>query len=829
MQIACIFAANTATMKISRNWLNDYLNCNITDDQLSIVLTDNGLEVEGVESWEQIQGNLEGVFTGEVLECSTIEGSDHLHQTLVAVGTETFQIVCGAPNVAAGQKVLVALPGATLHFSDGKQITIKKAKIRGVESSGMICAEDELGLGTSHDGIMVLSSEISTGLPAASYLGLETDKIFEIGLTPNRSDAMCHTGVARDVYAAIRNRLAENATFTLPSVKEFVADHQSLTIPVSVQSPEACIRYSGLSLSGITVTESPTWLKNRLEAVGLRPINVVVDVTQYVMLELGQPLHAFDVDKISGGKVVVKMLPEGTSFMTLDGVERKLSGHDLMICDEQKGMCIAGVFGGAESGVTFDTTRVFLESACFSPVHVRKTARFHGLHTDASFRFERGTDPEATIYAIKRAALMLKELTGCQISSEISDFYPTAIQKPLVEISVPDFQSFAGETIPETTISAILSDLDFEVRPNGDTLVTRVPLNRTDVLRPVDVYEEVLRIYGYNRIPMPFKANTVYATSHGMNLHQLRQTISNHLSASGLNEIMCNSLVSRQWFEKAEILNIEDLVSLQNPLSRELNVMRPYMLPGILQSLAYNINRSTSDLRFYEFGKTYTALSSDKQLEVLKRFSEKNILALAVTGNERPENWKYKAEESGFFNMKALVEGIFHTLKIEHLTETNDEAHPLLSYGLQYIIKGKTLAFFGLAKPALSKLSDVDIPVWYAEIQLDTLLEHAAAVKVSYRDIPRFPTVRRDLSLLINKRISFSAIKGAAREADRKLLKEIDLFDVYIDKKLGEDLKSYAVSFRFRSDDKTLTDHEVDKAMERITAAILTKTGGSLR
>lgn len=818
-------------MKISYNWLKKYLNTDLPADTISKILTDNGLEVEGLEEHEQIKGGLKGIVVGHVLECAHVEGTEHLSLTRVDVGSEQLQIVCGAPNVAAGQKVLVALPGSTLYKEDGTSLTIKKAKMRGIESNGMICAEDELGLGTSHAGIMVLDPSTEIGMPAAKLFNLSSDHVFEIGLTPNRSDAMCHTGVARDLAAALHHRCGENSVqLKLPSVDEFKTDNNELSTPVEVRNPEACIRYSGLTLTDINVTESPDWLKRLLEAAGLRPINVVVDVTQFVMLEIGQPLHAFDYDKIGGGKVIVQCMPDETPFVTLDGVERKLTSRDLMICDAEKGMCIAGVFGGEQSGVSMETKKVFLESACFNPVSVRKTAKYHGLHTDASFRFERGTDPEITIYAIKRAAMLLKEITGCKISSDISDFYPEKVAKPVVTINFAAMDAFAGSHIPAETTIGILKDLEFEIKNQSPEEITvEVPLNRTDVARPVDIYEEVFRIYGYNNIPMPEKSNTIYPKNTGLTLHELIQKISNYFAAKGFGEIMCNSLNSMLWYEKAGVYPVGNIVTIQNPLSRELNIMRYSMLPGMLQSVAFNINRSAPDLKFFEPGKTYFKETDDKEKAVTARFSETNMLSVIMTGGERPENWKYKPEASDFFSMKSALEGLFGFLGIMDSVVAKTEVNDQFAFGMTYILNDKALAAFGLVKSEICKLSDVDSDIWFAEINLDLLLKKARKTSIHYKDIPKFPAVRRDLALLIDGTVSFEMIKKAAHTAEKKLLKNVDLFDVYIDKKLGDNKKSYAVSFMFRHDEKTLTDVEVDKAMERITTEVLKVSGGVIR
>ncbi len=818
-------------MKISYNWLKKYLNIDLAENTISEILTDNGLEVEGVETYEEIKGSLKGVVVGHILECNKMEGSDHLSITQVDTGNEKLQIVCGAANVAAGQKVMVALPGSTLHMADGSSLTIKKAKLRGVESSGMICAEDEIGLGNSHDGIMILNPSTPVGTEAAKLHNINTDTVFEIGLTPNRSDAMCHSGVARDVFAALRQRLKmNNLSLSMPSVEKFARGSEVLETSVELLNPEACFRYCGLTLTGLKVTESPSWLQNYLKAVGLRPINVVVDVTQFVMLEIGQPLHAFDFDKIEGGKVVVRFEKEGTPFVTLDGVERKLGAEDLMICDSKKGMCIAGVLGGNTSGVSMSTERVFLESACFSPVHVRKTSKRHGLHTDASFRFERGIDTEIAIYALKRAALLLSELTECSISSDIVDIYPKPVEKNEISINLEALETFTGIAIPANEALQILKDLDFNItQSNTQTIAMQVPMNRVDVVRDVDVYEEILRIFGYNNIPLPEKANTIYPTVTKLSLHNLGQRISNFLTVGGCNEIMCNSLSSQQWFENAGAFDNQKIVKVQNPLSRELNAMRISMLPGMLLSAAYNINRSAPNLKLYEIGRTYQLESSDKEKPVMERFSEQNMLSIGFTGNIRPENWNYKNEKTDFFNLKSIIENLFKHLGLMEWLSISDSVPAIFEYGASYMLSNNVVASFGVVKPAICKLTDVDNEFWFAEINLDLLLKKLRKTSVSFKEISRFPSMRRDLSLLIDQKITFAQIAQAARSAEKKLLKDVGLFDVYIDKKLGDDKKSYAVSFIFMNEEKTLTDKEIDKAMEKIVAAITQSTDGQIR
>jgi len=819
-------------MKISYNWLTNYIDTDLTINELSEILTDIGLEVEGVELFEEIEGSLKGIVVGKVLECEKVEGTDHLNLTKVDVGNETLQIVCGAPNVAKDQKVLVATPGTTLYPKDGKPFEIKKAKLKGIESNGMICAEDEIGIGTSHAGIMILDDKEEPGKNAADLFEIKTDHVFEIGLTPNRSDAMSHMGVARDVFAAIQQRFpGKKAELKQPELPEYKADNYSLPAEIIVENNKACLRYSGLTLNNVKNSESPRWLKNYLQAVGLRPINAVVDITQFVMLECGQPLHAFDFDKVSGGKVIVKNLPEGTPFKTLDEVDRKLSDQDLMICNEQEGMCIAGVFGGAESGVNMSTSKVFIESACFHPVSIRKTAKRHDLHTDASFRYERGTDAEITLYAAKRAANLIKEICGAEISSDLLDVYPEKVEKNKIRINLHNIHNLIGYPVTPAACENILKNLDFEIlEQNSDTdwLIT-APMNKVDVTREADVAEEILRIYGYNNIPMPEKANTVFSLQNENDAQTFREHICDLLSNKGLNEIMNNSLAGMEWHEKTGVFDPKTFVPILNPLSRELNIMRPSMIAGVLQSLAYNINRKSPDIQFYEIGRIYSKLSDDKEKAVTKQYSEQETLAIAMCGNSSPQNWKNKEEKAEYYHLKSVVNYLFTRTGIQKELKLSEEHSPLFAYGISYIWNDQPLVSLGMIKPAIAASSDVDIPVFYAEVNLDLFRKIFGKMKTIFTDIPRFPEVRRDLSVLISSDVRFADIEETALKQDKKLLKSVNLFDVYTDEKMGSDKKSYALSFIFQNEEKTLTDKETDKSMERISRALKEVFGAELR
>ena len=809
-------------MKISSSWLRQYYDAGLSTEEIARVLTDTGLEVGGVESFETVPGGLQGLVIGEVLTCDKHPNADRLSVTTVNVGeAEPLQIVCGAPNVAAGQKVVVATVGTTLYPSEGEPFQIKKGRIRGEVSNGMICAEDEIGMGASHEGIMVLDKDAPTGTAASSYFNMESDQVMEIDLTPNRSDAISHIGVARDLLAALKAQGSVKADEQLrwPDVSGFKVDDRSRSIQVEVEDPEACPRYSGITVSGVEVKASPDWLQQRLKSIGLKPLNNIVDITNFILHEMGQPLHAFDADKISGDKVIVKKLRENTEFITLDEEKRKLSKDDLMICNEKEGMCIAGVFGGISSGVTANTTSVFIESAYFHPVGIRKTARRHGLNTDASFRYERGTDPHITVYALKRAAMLIKEVAGGRISSEIVDVYPKPVGNAIVAFSFDRCDRLIGQHIEKGEVKAILQSLDIEiVEDNGDSLQLSIPTYRVDVKREADVIEEILRIYGYNRIDLPEKLRSALTYSQDTRHEQLQQLIATHLSANGFTEIMSNSLTRSTYYKDEE----ESLVKVLNPLSSELKALRQSLLFGALEAVLYNQNRKTGNIRFFEFGKTYSRGE--------KGYEENKRLLLLLSGKLREENWNHPEEAVDFYELKKYVWMVLDRMGIDRYALTIEEAIPQqMEYGLQYRSGNKRLLLIGKLKQKLNKEFDITAPVFYADLNWDQLLRLAAKEEVVYRPVPRFPAVRRDLALLLDQHVKFEELEQIALKSERKLLKSVHLFDVYEGKGLPEGKKSYAVSFLFRSDDKTLQDKQVDDAVKRIYKALNTSAGASLR
>lgn len=819
-------------MKISLTWLQDYLNMPLDADYVVELLNEIGLEVEAVETVETIRGGLKNVVVGKVMECSPVEGSDHLNYTRVDVGGEELQpIVCGASNVAVGLKVIVALPGAVLYPTAGGEFQIKKAKIRGIESLGMICAEDEIGLGSSHAGIMVLDEHAVAGTPAARYFNLESDTVLHISLTPNRVDAASHIGVARDLLAALKIRKPENEVrLLLPDVSDFKQDIDQYDLSIEIKNAEACPRYTGLVLNNVKVSESPAWLQNRLKAVGLRPINVVVDATQYVMLETGHPLHAFDVNEIGGNKIVVRLASEGEPFITLDEVERKLNERDLMICDYEKPMCIAGVFGGKNSGVSMKTTTVFLESAYFNPSFIRKSARRHGLQTDASFRFERGADYSVTPYALKRAAMLIRELTGCEIASPVMDVVAEKRERRIIEIRRGRMNHFLGTEIGADDYRTILEALDFEILSEEDDMMRiSVPMAKVDVEREVDVCEEIIRIYGYNRVPMPEKVQVSFGRSEGSYRDQFRRKISDFLTSRGMNEILNNSLDDISWYQKTGIFSEAERVLMLNPLSRELGVMRMSMLPRGLQSLAYNINRNAKDLRFYEFGKTYRMISADNSLPVDKRFAEDEMLALFVTGNDKPENWNNSSRKTDFYYLKSLAENLLSMSGLSGSVKVQESDSPVLMFGLAYYVGNQCLMQVGKVKKEIALVSDVEQDVWYAEINFDKMVMYHKRQKVSYREIPKFPSVRRDISIVLPKTVRYAELEKAAREQEKKLLRSVNLFDVYEGKNIPQDKISYALSFTFFDETKTLRDEDIDKVMEKISRIFAEKFGAGLR
>ena len=819
-------------MNISYNWLKQYINIDVTPDELSKALTSIGLEVGGVEEVQTIKGGLEGLVIGEVLTCAVHENSDHLHVTTVNVGGEhPLQIVCGAPNVAAGQKVVVATVGTKLYSGD-ESFTIKRSKIRGVESMGMICAEDEIGVGTSHDGIIVLPADAVVGTPAKDYYGVKNDTLLEVDITPNRVDAASHFGVARDLTAffALKDK---SVKLLRPSVDAFAIQNTNLTIPVTVENTDACPRYSAVTISGVKVAESPDWLKNNLKIIGLRPINNIVDVTNFVLHELGQPLHAFDADKIVGGKVLVKTLPEGTPFTTLDGVERKLNSADLMICDTVKPMCIGGVFGGLNSGVTESTQNVFLESAYFNPISIRKTARRYNLNTDASFRYERGCDPTNTIYILKRCALLIQEVAGGQISSDIVDIYPVEVKPFDVSLSFHKINSLIGKEIGKENIETILTALEIKiVSQNAEGYELQVPAYRVDVQRDVDIIEDILRIYGYNNVEigLTLKSNLSFVSKPDS--YKLQNLISEQLTAQGFNEVLNNSLTKGSYYNDLASFPAVNSVRILNALSSDLSVMRQTLLFGGLENIAYNVNRRNTDLKFYEFGNSYYYHAENKKEgETLAAYSEDFHLGLWLTGNRHGQSWTTADEKSSIYELKAYVNNIFVRLGFNlRKLVVGEYTDDLLSEALTvYSPSGKKLAVYGIVQPSIRKVADIDAEVYYADINWNAVLAELGEHSVKAADISKFPEVKRDLALLLDKNTAFAEIEKIAYETERKLLKRVNLFDVYEGKNLEPGKKSYAVSFVLQDDSKTLTDNQIDGIMKKLQANYETKLGAKLR
>ena len=820
-------------MNISYNWLKEYVNFDLTPDEVAVALTSIGLETGGVEEVQTIKGGLEGLVIGEVLTCVEHPNSDHLHITTVNLGNgEPTQIVCGAPNVAAGQKVVVATLGTKLYDGD-ECFTIKKSKIRGVESIGMICAEDEIGIGTSHDGIIVLPENAIPGTLAKDYYNVKSDYVLEVDITPNRADACSHYGVARDLYAYLIQN-GYQATLNRPSVDRFTVENHDLDISVTVENSEACPRYAGVTVKGVTVKESPEWLQNKLRIIGLRPINNVVDITNYIVHAFGQPLHCFDADKIKGGEVVVKTMPEGSPFVTLDGVERKLNERDLMICNKEEAMCIAGVFGGLDSGSTETTTNVFIESAYFHPTWVRKTARRHGLNTDASFRFERGIDPNATIYCLKLAAMMVKELAGGTISSEIKDICVAPAQDFVVELSYEKVHSLVGKVIPVETIKSIVTSLEMKIlNETTEGLTLAIPPYRVDVQRDCDVIEDILRIYGYNNVEIPTTLKSSLTTKgESDKSNKLQNLIAEQLVGCGFNEILNNSLTRAAYYDGLESYPSNHLVMLMNPLSADLNCMRQTLLFGGLESIAHNANRKNADLKFFEFGNCYYFDADKKNPEkVLAAYSEDYHLGLWVTGKKVSNSWAHPDENSSVYELKAYVENIMKRLGLDlHNLVTGNLSDDIFATALSVNTKGeKRLATFGVVSKKLLKAFDIDNEVYYADLNWKELMKAIRSVKISYKEISKFPAVKRDLALLLDKNIQFAEIEKIAYETEKKLLKEVELFDVYEGKNLEAGKKSYAVSFLLQDETQTLNDKMIDKIMSKLVKNLEDKLGAKLR
>lgn len=819
-------------MNISYNWLKEYINIDLPADEIAKILTSIGLEVGSVEHVQTVKGGLEGLVIGEVLTCSKHENSDHLHVTTVDVGSgENLQIVCGAPNVAARQKVVVATVGTKLYSGD-ETFTIKRSKIRGVESFGMICAEDEIGIGTSHDGIIVLPETAVIGTLAKDYYGISDDYLIEVDITPNRIDAASHFGVARDLaaYFAIRDK---NIKLTRPSVDAFTINNSNLPIPVVIENPEACPRYSAVTISNVKVGESPKWLQDRLHIIGLRPINNVVDATNYILHEMGHPLHAFDADKIEGKKVVVKTLAEGSKFTSLEGTVRSLNSEDLMICDINNPMCIGGVFGGLDSGVTENSVNIFLESAYFNPVYIRKTARRHGLHTDASFRFERGCDPSNTVYILKRCATLIQEVAGGEISSEIVDVYPNEIKPYEVEISLDKINSTIGKNIERETIEKILEALEIVVlNKNEKGYLLQIPTYRVDVQRDVDVIEDILRIYGYNNIEAGDTLKSTLSYSSKPNSNRLQNMIADQLTAQGFNEILNNSLTKGAYYENLSSFPASESVKVLNYLSSDLNVLRQTLLFGGLENIRYNINRKNPNLKFYEFGNCYHFNEDNNQGDnPLSKYKENFHLGIWLTGQKHDQSWASSEEKTSIYELKAYVENIFTKLGVNKYTLVLKEfSDDLLSEAISIeTIKGKELAIYGVVQPKVRQKIEIDQDVFFADLYWGNILSEIKKHNIQFTDISKYPEVRRDLALLIDRNIKFSQIEQIAFETEKKLLKEVNLFDVYEGRNLEAGKKSYAVSFILQDELKTLTDQQIDTIMNKLFENFKQKLDAKLR
>ncbi|MDN3677480.1 phenylalanine--tRNA ligase subunit beta [Flavobacterium paronense] len=806
-------------MKISYNWLKQFIKIDLKSEETATLLTDLGLEVEVVEKYQSVRGGLEGVVVGHVLTCEKHPDADRLSITTVDLGDGTpVQIVCGANNVAKGLKVPVATIGTKLFDKEGVEFEIKKGKIRGQESHGMICAEDELGLGTSHEGIMILDATLKPGTPCAKVFNIENDEVFEIGLTPNRADAMSHYGVARDLRASL---LQKNSSIELitPTVSTFRIDKRTLKIDVDVKDSKLAPRYCGVTISGVTIKSSPAWLQNRLKAIGLTPKNNIVDVTNYILHDLGQPLHAFDASKING-KIIVKTLAAGTKFVTLDDVERTLHEEDLMICDEKGPLCIAGVFGGKGSGVTETTNSIFLESAYFNPVSVRKSAKRHGLNTDASFRFERGIDANITEFALKRAALLIKEIAGGEITSDIVDIYPKKIEDFPVFLNFDKTAKLIGQELPKETIKKILASLDIKVNSVTDAgLGLIIPSYRVDVQREVDVIEEILRVYGYNNINFTKKLNATVANSPRTEDYKVQNIVATQLNSLGFHEMMANSLTSPDYVKLSDMLKEEYNVMMLNPLSNDLSAMRQSLLFSGLEAVSYNINRRNSDLKLFEFGKTYHKLPSG--------YNEPKHLTLFVTGNRVAESWTTAEKPSDFFLFKGYVNSILNRLGICKI-ESKPLASDVFAEGMAIASGNDILVEFGTVKKSILKHFDIKQEVFFADFNWNLILK-SINNKIKFTDIPKYPEVRRDLALLVDTTVAFDSIYNIARQTEKSLLKDINLFDVYEGKNLPEGKKSYAVSFTLQDTTKTLTDEQIDKIMSKLQKNLEAEVGASLR
>lgn len=825
-------------MKISYNWLREYVNSSLTPSEAEKILSSIGLEVESMESVEEIPGSLDGVVVGEVVECGKHPDADKLSLTKVDAGeSELLQIVCGAPNVAKGQKVLVAKVGTTLTFTSGEQVKLKRAKIRGVESAGMICAEDELGIGTSHDGIMVLPADAVVGTPAKEYLGLETDTLLEIGLTPNRVDAASHIGVARDFSAWLRFN-GTDSRLLKPSVENFESLVKSLDIKpakVTVVAADGAPRYAGLTFDNVTLAPSPDWLKKRISAIGLRPINNIVDITNFILHETGHPLHAFDYDKIAGHEVIVRRAKDGERFTTLDGVERELTADDLMICDAEKPMTLAGIFGGAESGITSSTKRVFLESAYFNPVSIRKSSKRHQIKTDASFRYERGADPEMVPYAIKRAAILFQELAGATVAGDIIDIYPEKIDRAVVEIDFERVERLIGKRIGRESILNILEYLEYDILKSDNTGASlSVPCYRVDVTRECDIVEDVLRIYGYNNVEIPERMVASITPGRKPDPESVKEGLSAFLAANGFHEIMNNSLTKGEYYSKLKSFPEENLVKILNPLSSDLNAMRQTLLLSGLEVVSYNINRQSSDLKLFEIGNVYSySPADDGDLSPalnLKSYKEGTKISLIVTG-PGVQSWRTSAIPASYFTLKGQLELLLRRYGIEPADlEYSSAPSDIFSEGLVYKTQsGKEIGMMGTISQTLLKRFGIKQQVFAAEISWDILFQLIKKQKVLFKEMPKFPEVKRDLALLLDEGVSFTEIRKSAFKAERKILKSVTLFDVYRGDKIPEGKKQYAISFVLQDSEKTLTDKYVEETMTKLLKNFETNFGAQLR
>jgi phenylalanyl-tRNA synthetase beta chain len=809
-------------MRISYSWLKEYLDFNLSPAETATVLTNCGLEVESVEEYYSVPGGMKGLVIGHVQTCEKHPSADRLSLTTVDIGNgEVKKIVCGAPNIKAGQKVVVAPVGTTVHPVTGAPFEIKNAKIRGESSEGMICAEDEIGLGTSHEGVLILKEDAKVGSLASEYFNVTSDYVFEIGLTPNRADAASHYGVARDLKASLlQNSKSEKTNLQLPSVEIFSVDNKNLSVAIEVKDAIACPRYCVITISGVTVAHSPKWLQQRLLSIGIHPINNIVDLTNFVLHECGQPLHAFDADKISGKKVVVQKLKEGTSFVTLDGKERKLSSDDLMICDSEKPMCIAGVFGGINSGITEATKNIFIESASFSPETIRKTVRHHGLHTDASFRFERGADVSTTLYAMKRAAILIREIAGGKISSDITDVYPSPIQKKNIVLDWNYLNTLSGFDVDKKAAENILVSLGFEIKSGTDSISVAVPHHKTDVSVPADLVEEILRVYGYNNIPMSKKISIAVADEKAKDSDALRNKIASYLAANGFSEIMTNSLTAKQ---NADKFSDRKAVPLLNALSAGLDVMRTKMFLTGLESVRHNVNRQQEDLKLFEFGKIYSQENNIRK--------EETRLAIYITGNKNLHSWNSAPVPSDFFYLKSFVENTFSRLGIrvdENLKSENISGN-IFSYGAILTSGKNILASYGALNPIVLKAFDIDSLVFYADLNWDAISELASKQSVSFKELPRFPQVKRDISMIIDKATPYASIRELAYATEKNLLRDVNLFDLYEGENIPSGKKSCALSFYLRDDAKTLTDSEIETVVSKLINAYEKKLGATVR